>query len=777
MHSPRHHCPLRAIAIAATREELCRDWVRLMLLAAVGAIVGMLALTVPLAAAAEQISPTIDPEEMAKSVTIYRDSYGVPHIDAATDAGVAFGMAYCQCEDFFWQVEDNYILGLGRYAEVYGRKGLNSDLLNRAFEVVPTSEADYAKMEPEMQRLLAGFTEGINYYLAKNPQVKPRLIDHYEPWYVVALGRQLILELGFRFTHLSGEFMPRSTKEIWTVTGGLIPPQANAHIGSNAWAIGPSKTKSGKAMLYINPHQPWFGFGQFYEAHMRSGEGGGWNFAGATFFGNPLPGLGHNEYLGWSFTTNEPDIADAWVEQFDDPKDPLKYKYGKETRTATEWKAPIKIKSGNKVEEKIYTFRKTHHGPLVAKKSDTEFISARVAKLYDGMLARQVLKLVRAKNFTEFRDGMGMLNFQFMNAIYADRDGNIFYLYNGTIPRRDPQFDWTKPVDGSDPRTEWNGFHPIGELPQVLNPPSGFVQNCNSTPFTTTDDGNPGIGDFPIYMCEDRYDDKRRAKISRMILREMKDVTFEDWQTAALDTKVYWAMTELPRLAREFDELSKTDPAIAKQAAPYFEHLTNWDCECTNESTEAPLCAAWYEELYGFGYPAETLKPEFIKTPENKFKALVRAAGKLKGVFGDWKVKWGDIYRIQRHADVADFFDIPFDDSEPSVPCPGLMGPLGCAFVVYYTPSINIPLVRTVKKHYGVVGNTYMSTIEFGEKVKATTLIQFGQSADPKSPHFMDQAELLSQKKFKPELFYWDDVIAGAKQKYHPGEAVQTARK
>ena len=767
----------RAIALS-TRLQSHRRWSVGVFAASVVFAVGSLLLTARIARGAEQNSPTINPEEMAKSITIYRDSYGVPHIDAPTDAAVAFGMAYCQCEDFFWQVEDNYILGLGRYSEVYGKKGLNSDLLNRAFEVTSTSEADFPNIEPEVRALFTGFTEGINYYLAKNPQVKPRLITHYEPWHVVALGRQLILELAFRFTHLSGEFMPRSTSEIWTVTGGLIPPDATAHIGSNAWAIGPSKLKSGKgAMLYINPHQPWFGFGQFYEAHLRSAERGGWNFAGATFFGNPLPGLGHNEYLGWSFTTNEPDIADAWVEKFEDPKQPLQYKYGNEVRTATEWKSPIKIKTGSKVEEKTYTFRKTHRGPLVAKKSDTEFISAKVAKLYDGMLARQMLQLMRAKNFSEFREGFSMLNFQFMNATYADREGNIYYLYNATIPRRDPQFDWTKPVDGSDPRTEWNGYHPISELPQVLNPSSGFVQNCNSTPFTTSDDDNPGIGDFPKYMCEDRHDDKRRAKISRMLLRDMKDVTFEDWQKSALDTKVYWALTELPRLDRELKEIAETSPAIAKQAAPYFEHLKSWDCEVTNDSTAAPLCAAWYEELYGFGYPAETLKPEFIKDPKAKFTALVRAAGKLKGIYGDWKVKWGDIYRIQRHPDVADFFDIPFDDKVASLPCPGLMGPLGCAFVVYYTPSINIPLVKTVKKHYGVVGNTYMSTIEFGEKVKATTLTQFGQSADPKSPHYMDQAALLSEKKFKPELFYWDDVAAGAKQKYHPGEEVQTARK
>jgi penicillin amidase len=720
--------------------------------------------------ASAESNHALDGDALASQVTIYRDRWGVPHIDGATDAACVFGMAYAQCEDYFWQVEDNYILGMGRYAEAHGRKGLNSDLLNRAFEIVPRSQADFATLEPAMQDMFAAFTAGINYYLKKHPEVRPRLIQNYEPWMVMAMGRHLLMEFAFRYTHLSGDFSPRSTGEIWTAldTSRWNDP-VRMQVGSNAWAIAGSRTKSGKAMLYINPHQPWFGFGQFYEGHLRSGEG--WQFSGGTFFGNPLPGLGFNEYLGWAFTVNEPDIADAWIETFDDPANPLKYRYGDGYRTATEWKEIIKIKQGDKLQEKEFTFRKTHHGPIVRKQDDVHYLSAMIAKLYDGNLLRQVLKLVRAKNFDQWRSGMAMLNFQFMNTVYADRDGNIFYLYNGTIPRRDPSFDWSKPVDGSNPKTEWQGYHESYELPQVLNPPSGFVQSCNSTPFTATDDGNPLAGDFPNYMVEDKHDDKRRAKISRYLLRGMHDITFDDWQRYALDTTLYWPMTQLPQFQRELESLKKTDPRLVAQVEPYFNHLLDWDCKCTSGSTQTTLCVAWYEELYGFGYPAETLKTEYIKEPKNKFKALIRAAAKLKGLFGDWKVAWGDVNRIQRHANVADFVDIPFDDSQPSLPCDGVHGPLGVAFVVYYTPSVNLPLLgRSMKKHYGVVGNTYMGCIEFADKPKAATLLQFGQSGVPNAPHYMDQAQLLSQRKFKPGLFDWDEIKAQAERIYKPGE-------
>ncbi|HVU88874.1 MAG TPA: penicillin acylase family protein [Pirellulales bacterium] len=722
-----------------------------------------LALLASNVAGAEATGPSTDPAQLAGKVLIYRDGYGTPHIDGANDAATVFGFAYAQAEDFFWQIEDTYILALGRYAEVLGPKGLNSDLLNHAFEIVPRSLAEYDQLEPDVKMICESFVAGLNYYLATHPEVKPRLITKFEPWHVLAFGRHLTLEMCFRYTRLTNNFMPRTA------------PSISAAVGSNAWAIAPSRTKNGHAMLMANPHQPWFGFGQLLEAHLRSGDG--WNFSGATFYGSPLPTIGHNEHAGWSFTVNEPDIADVWRETFDDPQDPLKYRYGDGYRRATEWQETLRVRQGTTLKDKTYIFRKTHHGPVVAKEGKIQ-LTAQIGKLYDAMLLRQMSMLMRAKNVQDFRRGMGTLNFPIMNAIYADRHGDIFYLYNGIVPRRDPQFHWSQPVDGSDPRTDWQGYHTIDDLPQVLNPKSGFVQNCNSSPFTVTDEGNASLGDFPIYLAEDQNDDKRRAKISRQLLRSMHDVTLGDLERAAFDTTLYWAQVELPRYERALEQLKTTDPQIAERVAPYLAHLLDWDYRVTLESTQAPLCVEWYEELYGGNYPGETLKPAYRGNVALQLTALVQAASKLQTTYGNWKVAYGDIYRIQRHANVAELIDIPFDDALPSLPCIGSHGPMGVVFTQYYTPTIQIPFVKSLKKHYGVVGLTYLGVFEFGDKITGGTLVQFGASGDPNSPHYFDQAKLLSECKTKPHLFYWDDVKAACRRPYHPGEsATETARK
>ncbi len=705
-----------------------------------------------------------DPAALAAQVTIYRDNYGVPHIEGVDDVATVFGFGYAQAEDFFWQIEDTYILALGRYSEIYGRKGLNSDLLNRAFEVVSTSQRDFPQISRKARDICTAYVAGLNYFLAKHPEVKPRLITEFEPWMVMAFGRQLVIEMGFRYTRLGGDFAPGTNPAIYT-----------DQVGSNAWAVAPSRTKNGNAMLLINPHQPWFGFGQFYEAHLRSGEG--WSFSGGTFYGSPMPGLGQNGFCGWAFTVNEPDIADAWTETFDDPGNPLNYRYGDGYREAVEWQDTVTVKTPSGMKDETHTFRKTHHGPIVRKTSDTQFISAMIGKLYDAILLDQMFQVVRARSLDEFREAMGMLSFPFMNTVYADQDGNIYYLYNGIIPRRDPQFNWSKPVNGADPRTEWQGYHPLRDLPQVVNPPAGFVQSCNSSPFTTTDDGNPYEKDYPPYMVEmDRHDDKRRAKVCRLLLREMEDVTLDEMQRAAFDTTLYWPLTELPRYERAYEELQESNPRLARRVAPYIEHLLDWDCRGGLESTQATLCAEWYEELYGFGYPAETLKSQYVGDMEARFKALIRAAAKLNGLFGDWKVAWGEVYRIQRHTNVADLVQVPFKDTEPSIPCAGVPGPLGVVFTQYYTPSINIPLVRNTKQRYAVVGLTYLAVFEFGERVRGGTLLNFGASSDPASPHFTDQAELLSQQQLKPLVFYPDDVRRAAQRIYHPGGEELAAR-
>jgi acyl-homoserine-lactone acylase len=708
----------------------------------------------------------VDPnaERLAHSVTIYRDAYGTPHIDGPTDAAVLFGLAWAMAEDNFWQVEDNLILALGRYSEVHGAAGLNSDLLNRAFEIVPRSRDEYPVLcSRKDQHLIEAFVAGLNYYLAKNPAVQPRLIRHFEPWYMLAYLRQATLELCFRYTRLNNNFLPRSNDRIW------------AAAGSNAWAIAPARTRNGHALLFVNPHLPNFGFAQLYEAHLHSDEG--LDITGAMFYGNPLPSLGHNRFLGWTLTTNEPDIADVWRETFADPDHPLAYRYGDGHRLAIEWKETIKVRGTSGTVSQTYTFRKTHHGPVVQKQDGQHYLAASIGDLYQLHPMQQSLAMAKASNLEEFRAALAQMQLPFMNVIYADQQGNIFYVYNGLIPKRDASFDWRKPVDGADPRTEWQGFFSFDELPQLLNPRAGYVQNCNSSPFTTTHLDNPDRARFAAYMIEDREDDKRRAKRSREILSERDDWTLESLEEAAFDTTLYWARHEMPQIAARLDDLRAVNPDVAARAQPLLAHLKDWDGRITADSTAATLATAWYQKLYGSQYPGETLLPQYSRDQTAQLAALVDAAAELQATFGDWRVAWGDVHRLRRLPQLCDVSELSPIDSVTSLPCLGGYGPMGIIFTEYYTPIINVPLIATPKKEYGLVGASYLAVYEFGPQVRGASAVTFGASADADSPYYMDQAQLMSEGKLKPSLFQWRDVVRESSVFYHPGQTHPTREK
>ncbi len=701
-------------------------------------------------------------DQLAGQVTIHRDAYGVPHVLGRTDESTIFGFAYAQCEDFFWQVEDVYILALGRYSEVHGPKGLNSDKLNRAFEIVPRSQRDYAALDATSKRLYSAFVAGINYYLETHPEVRPRLISRFEPWHVLAYYRQVALELCFRFTGLSDEYMPRRNPHIWAATG------------SNGWVIDGKRTASGAPMLLANPHMPTFGFTQLAEAHLYS-EGGTsgkpWNFIGAGFYGCPTLALGHNERLGWTLVTNEPDIADTWRVTFDDPDRPLAYRYGEGHRLAETWSETIQVRKKRGLDARTFQFRKTHHGPIVAEQEDGSMLAARIAGIFETIPLRQSLNMMRAASLDEFREALSLMQILYMNVLYADCDGNIHFVYTGHVPRRNPDFDWSKPVDGSNPATEWLGFHTLDELPQILNPAAGFLQNCNSTPLISTDGDNPRLEDFPSYMIGDAGQRRRRALRSLEILRAMNDVTFDQWQAAAFDTEVYWAKQQLPHYAEAFQTLQRENPKLAKSVQPYLEHLLAWDAQITADSTAATLCHAWYEQLYGTRYPGQQLREQFVDKPAKQLEALARAAKRLQSMHGSWQVPYGEIYRSLRKARLVDLRDVRFDDAGTSLPSLGGHGPMGTILTQYYTPSLEIPFVISQPRRYGVVGTSYLAAFEFTpEGVRGTSLVPFGTSGDPTSQHFFDQANLLAEQRLKPELFSKSQVLQKAVESYRPGE-------
>ncbi len=669
-------------------------------------------------------------DSLARDVTIYRDTYGVPHVFGRTDASTVFGFAYAQAEDNFWRVEENYINALGRASELYGEKTLDEDRLNRALEIPKLAQAEYARLDKHTRSLCDAFAAGFNYYLARHTHVKPRLLTKIEPWHTLAFIRYNYYQNGFaRDRSLRGT--QQQTAAIYT--------DLKEHTGSNGWVIGPSKSATGHALLFINPHLPFFGPGQVYEAHVHSDEG--WNFTGYTRFGFPLPYVGHNENGGWVSTDNAADLTDVYIETFDDPARPLAYKYGKGYRLATEHTEEIRVKTSNGLETRRFTMRKTHHGPIVAAR-EGKLLALRMAKFESDGWLREWYDMTRANSLAELRHAIAPLNMLFGNVMYADRQGNIWYLYNGAVPKRDPRFDWTRPVDGSDPATEWQGYHTVDELPQLTNPKSAWMQNCNTTPFLLTSAGNPDPKQFPKYMVQEG--DNPRGAISREILASKSKFTFDEWRQLAFDTRVMNAGKLLPGLISALKPHLDTDARLRE----VYDELVRWNQRSANDSVAMTLFSLWHERV------SRDEKQDAVAV-------LIDVVNALERDFGTWKVAWGEINRLQR---IDESKDEDFQDSKPSLAVSGVNGNDGAVFTFYAAPE------RGQKRRYGMAGGTYISVVEFGPQVRALSVHTFGASGDPKSRHFMDQSALYTRGEFKPAWFTLDEIRANLEASYHPGE-------
>jgi acyl-homoserine-lactone acylase len=727
---------------------------------------------------------------LAKTVTIYRDNFGVPHVYGPTDASCVFGFSYAQAEDYFWQIEDNYLRALGRAAEVYGVKSLPDDLVNRALEITRLSREEYARASQKTKEICQAMADGLNYYLAVNRQVKPRLITHFEPWHPLAFGRYILYQLfiygrsGVQPSEIVSAVQEIRDEKVGAVAfpahlraelaAAEIDRQSMAeHIGSNMWAVRGEKSVSGKALMFINPHQPFFGPGQWYEGHLKSGEG--WNLLGACFFGSPFPTLGYNGYIAWSHTVNNPDIVDLYRVAFEDKTDSLKYRYGEGSRLAIAWTEDVVVKGHNGPINRRFRFCKTHQGPIVAVK-DGKPLAVRLAKLEAGELIDQSFAMGRAKSVAEFKEAMRPCNLPMFNAMVADTGGNIFYVYNGAIPRRSAKFDWTKPVDGSNPETEWRGFFSFDELPQIENPSCGFLQNCNQSPFTTTPvakeltagevDENPRPSQIPGYaLATERDRDNGRAQISRRILHSTARFAYEDWTRAGFNSRILEAERHLPGLLKEWEELLSKEPARAAKLKEPVELLKAWDFESAVDSIAMLLFAETYDRAMKM-----VAKRDVKNYP--RVRALEAAVADLEKTHGTWRVAWGEINRLQRiHGSQVDMRGQgAFRDDRASLPIAGAPGPLGVVFNFYTIPQAG------QKRRYGVAGHSFVAAVELAAQPKAKTILQFGESGHPDSPHWFDQAALYAKKEFKRSYFTQADVEANSQRRYHPGDQIAGSR-
>lgn len=701
----------------------------------------------------------------ARSATIYRDAWGVPHVFARTDEGVLFGMAWALAEDDWPLMEENYTRALGRIAERRGESGVQSDWLVRALEIGRLSRAEYEHATPRLRGLLDAYAAGLNAYLAAHPAIHP-LFGRVEPWYPLALIRYKYYQLEFLgYAGLNPRWTERLIREGWPAGRSVpraTPPTeasdgAERIFGSNEWAIAPSRTASGHAMLLINPHQSFVGVQRYGEVDLHSAEG--LRFSGLTVFGFLLPYMGNNARLGWAYTDNYADRGDLYAEKFDDPRQPLRYRWGSGYREAVTWTDTVLVATPAGVTARAFTFRKTHHGPVVGVDDENRPLSVRMARFEEGRWFDQWDEMIRARTLADWKRAVARLDVAYMNVMYADADGNIGYIYGSAVPRRDTSFDYSGVVDGSDPRVEWRGMHSLEELPQVFNPPAGYLLNTNSTPFAATANVPYTRAQFPRYLIGNETENPR-AVSSRRVLESLRGVSFDDFARAIWDSRLSAADTKVPEILDEWAKLEATGAADLPDelragrgradVAAVIERLGRWDRRADTASVET----TWFsltDERHSLALRARDSRP----WPWSR--ALLEALDLLQKRWGRTDVPWGLTNRLQRPLPNA---PNTLDTTRASLPVGGASGGLGSVFSFYTVP------VGDAGPRLGVAGNSFVKVIEFGPVIRSRTILNFGQSGDPASEHFFDQGPLYARRTFKDAWFSDEDVKAHAVRSY-----------
>jgi len=695
----------------------------------------------------------------AANVTIIRDDFGVPHIYAKTDADAIFGMLYAQSEDDFNRVEQNYIWATGRLAEVEGEDALYSDLRARLYMTVDEAKAAYASSPAWLRELCDAFADGINYYLYTHPDVKPRLLTRFEPW----------MPMFFSEGSIGGDIESVGVDGIRAFYGGESPAdslqsrlvedrQLREPAGSNGFAIAGEHTASGDAMLLINPHTSFFFRG---EIHVVSEEG--LNAYGAVTWGQFFVYQGFNEDTGWMHTSTRVDFMDEFVEDIFEQDGQLFYRYGDENRPVNVSEVTLKYKDGDGMSERTFPMYHTHHGPITHM-VDGKWTATKLN--WDPVNALQQ-SFIRTKlsDHDEFRQMMDIRTNSSNNTVYADSSGNIAYYHGNFVPRRDTTLDYSQPVDGSDPATDWQGLHSVDEIVTVLNPANGWIQNCNSDPFTSAGQYSPVRADYPRYMAPDV--ENFRGVHAVRVLDGISDLTLDGLIDIAYDSYLPGFEKLIPGLIEAYDQSGETHAVVADA----IEVLRRWDFRVSADSVAMTLA-----HFYGSQYNEDGERPADIDNASfmerinyfgtgspyaERLRIFAETVVMLEQDFGSWDIAWGEVNRYQRiNGDIRQ----PFNDDEPSLPIGLASGNWGAL------ASFGARRYPGTKRIYGTSGNSFVAVVEFGDKVKAKSMLAGGQSGDPESPHFADQAQRYADRQFKDVAFYREDVEARAERTYHPGQ-------
>ncbi|TKC01906.1 penicillin acylase family protein [Pedobacter cryotolerans] len=719
-----------------------------------------LLLLLPFSLFAQKFTPTEIAafEAQAKKVNIIRDKWGIPHVYGKSDADAVFGLLYAQCEDDFKRVELNYIEKLGRLSEINGEKDLFNDLQIRLLIDTAEAKADFAKLQPSFKKLLEAYAAGINYYLYKNPKVKPALLTRFRPWFALlwtdgSIGAintadLTIAELKKFYT---GDYSPTA----------YVPVIKDQQSGSNGFAFAPSITESGNAILYINPHTT------FYfrpEVQMQSEEG--LNAYGAVTWGQFFVYQGFNEHLGWMHTSNNVDIADMYAEKITKTDKGLFYEYDKKKYPVVQKKMTFKYLDGGSLKSRTFNTYFTNKGPIMAIR-DGKWISLKSKNRNTASLVQSWVR-TKAKSFEEYQKAMDLKANASNNTVYADAKGNIAYWHGNFIPIRDTKYNWSEVVDGSISATAWKGLHEVKDMVHVYNPINGWLQNCNSTPFSSAGKNSPIKANYPTYMAPDG--ENFRGVAANRLLENLNKYNLD--KVIATGYAPYLPAFEvlIPALLRVYEQLPQSDPLIKELAAP-IAILKAWDYRSAENSEATTLAFEWAQKLNpiiqkvyintGEKDQVENTK-DFAASarPNDLLDPLKATMADLTKRFGKWQIAWGEINRYQR---LTGAMNEKYDDTLPSLP-------VGFGSALWGQLSSYRSNPFKTNKRYGFSGNSFVCAVEFGPRIKAKSILAGGNSGDPTSKHFTDQALMYSKGEFKDVLFYKEDVLRNAERSYRPGE-------
>lgn len=694
-------------------------------------------------------------EQEARNVTILRDNWGIAHVYGKTDADAVFGMIYAQAEDDFNRVETNYINAMGRLAEAEGESKIYQDLRMKLFIDPETIKKDYATSPEWLKRLMNAWADGLNYYLLKHPDVKPRLIRRFEPWMALTFTEGSIgtdiervslsqLEAFYGKVHVS-ENLPAFDDEI------------EEPGGSNGIAIAPSNTVDHRALLLINPHTSFF-----FRSELQMVSEDGLDAYGAVTWGQFFVYQGFNDRAAWMHTSSGVSQLSFYLETVEKKGDRFFYKYGSQELPVDTSEITVPYKTGNGVTEKKFTVYRTQHGPVIGE-TDGKWLTIRLMNEPIKALTQSYLR-TKANSYKSFRETMELHTNSSNNTIFADADGDIAYFHGNFIPRRDPSFDWTKPVDGSNPATDWHGLLSVDETPHLLNPKSGWLYNSNNWPWSAAGPASPKKEDFPPYV--ETGGETARGLHAIRVLQDKKDFTVDSLISAAYDSYLLWFEKPIPALIKAWDETPNGNPLKAK-TAQQIDALRGWDLRWGVASAPTALAVFWGDDLQRRVGPdarkAGIYLSDYVCTkvpPDALLQALADAADKLTADFGTWKTPWGDINRFQRvTGDIAQ----PFSDAAPSIP-------IGFTYSFWGSlASFSARAYPGTKKWYGTSGNSFVAVVEFSDKVRARAVTAGGESGHPASPHFDDEAVRYSTGNLREVYFYRSQLQGHTERQYHPG--------